>query len=87
MQLLSMLFFICVLSMSVEAGLSMTDSSSHVFKENALLSMRRDVNRVHRAQPEVKHSVIFAVSQRNIPELERVLLDVSDPTSENYGKH
>jgi len=86
MQLLSMLFFICVLSMSVEAGLSMTDSS-HVFKENALLSMRRDVNRMHRAQPEVKHSVIFAVFQRNIPELERVLSDVSDPTSENYGKH
>jgi len=86
MQLLSMLFFICVLSMSVEAGLSMTHSS-HVFKENALLSMRRDVNRMHRAQPEVKHSVIFAVFQRNIPELERVLSDVSDPTSENYGKH
>jgi len=60
---------------------------SHVFKEHAILTMRGDVHRLHRAQPEAKHSVIFAVSQRNIPELERVLLDVSDPTSENYGKH
>jgi tripeptidyl-peptidase-1 len=34
-----------------------------------------------------KHTVVFALSQRNIPDLERILWDVSDPTSENYGKH
>ena len=68
------------------SSLSMT-RSSHVFKEHALLSMRSDVQKVNRAQPLAKHTVVFAISQRNIPELERILLDVSDPTSENYGKH
>ena len=60
---------------------------SHVFKEHAPLSMRRDVQKMNRAQPIAKHTVVFAMSQRNIPDLERILWDVSDPTSENYGKH
>ena len=81
MQLSMMIFLHALLS-----SLSIT-RSSHVFKEHALLSMRRDVQKVNRAQPLAMHTIVFAMSQRNIPELERILLDVSDPTSENYGKH
>jgi tripeptidyl-peptidase-1 len=33
------------------------------------------------------HELVFAVRQNNLPELERILLDVSDPASANYGKH
>ena len=76
-----MIFLYALLS-----SLSIT-RSSHVFKEHALLSMRRDVQKVNRAQPLAKHTLVFALSQRSIPELERILLDVSDPTNESYGKH
>ena len=31
--------------------------------------------------------LVFAVKQQNIDELEKALLSVSDPTSEQYGKH
>lgn len=53
-------------------------TSFHVFKESVrglLLSAL------------LHHTVIFAVHQRNLDELEQVLFDVSDPASANYGKH
>jgi len=37
--------------------------------------------------PDTRHEVIFAVHQRNLPELERILYDVSSVESINYGKH
>eukprot|EP01041_Mallomonas_annulata_P002197 gene2197-4272_t len=33
------------------------------------------------------HSVIFSIKQRNLDELERILYEVSDPDSPNYGQH
>lgn len=33
------------------------------------------------------HEIVFAVKQRNMEELTRILHDVSDPISSNYGKH
>ena len=89
---LSMLFslLLSVLSSVFFCGandLGISGRPTHVFKEHALLSMRRDVQKVNRAHPLAKHTVVFAVAQRNIPDLERILWDVSDPTSENYGKH
>lgn len=33
------------------------------------------------------HEIVFAVKQRNMDELTRILHDVSDPTSNNYGQH
>ena len=66
---------------------AVTKRSSHVFKEHALLAMRKDVNKMNRMHPASMHTVVFAVAQQNIDKLERILLDVSDPNSENYGKH
>lgn len=36
---------------------------------------------------DTRHEVIFAVYQRNLPEIERILYDVSSVESANYGKH
>lgn len=33
------------------------------------------------------HDVVFSVKQRNIDQIEKILLDVSTPGSTNYGKH
>lgn len=61
--------------------------STHVFKERITGSTRSDLARQSRISPEVNHEVIFVIKQRNIEELTRVLHDVSDPKSKNYGKH
>ena len=64
-----------------------TTTSSHVFKESVRgLSLRKDLKKISRASALLHHTVIFAVQQRNLDELEQVLFDVSDPESSNYGK-
>ena len=59
----------------------------HVFKECALLSERNDVLKLHRSPPHASHTVVFAVKQLRMAELDDTLLDISNPFSENYGKH
>jgi subtilase family serine protease len=49
--------------------------------------MRKDLKKTSRASALFHHTVIFAVQQRNLDELEQVLFDVSDPESSNYGKY
>jgi subtilase family serine protease len=68
-------------------GSNMRASARHVFKERALLSERNDVLKLHRSPPHVSHTVVFAVKQLRMVELEDTLLDISNPFSENYGKH
>ena len=55
--------------------------------EKAKYEHRKDVIKLQRSQPDVVHSVVFSIQQRNIDRLEDILLDVSDPQSVNYGKH
>ena len=62
-------------------------STRHVFKEHALLTERNDVLKLHRSPPHISHTVVFAVKQLRMVELENALLDISNPISENYGKH
>ena len=60
----------------------------HIFKERIPgLSTRNDIIRRDRADPNVVHRVIFVIRQRNMDKLTRILHDVSDPTSVNYGLH
>jgi tripeptidyl-peptidase-1 len=68
-------------------GSNMRASARHVFKERALLSERNDVLKLHRSPPHASHTVVFAVKQLRMAELEDTLLDISNPFSENYGKH
>jgi tripeptidyl-peptidase I len=63
-------------------------SSSHVFKESiARLSSRKDLTKGSRQISEYVHEVVFVVRQKNMDELTRVLLEVSDPRSSSYGQH
>ena len=55
--------------------------------EKASISKRADIKRLNRAIPDEKHQVVIAVKQKNVEQLEEVLLSVSDPTSASYGHH
>lgn len=60
----------------------------HVFREASLrFSSSSDTIRGPRLMSIDTHEVIFVVHQRNMDELTRILHDVSDPTSSNYGNH
>ena len=81
-----LLFIFDIQSLLVVEGT--TTTSSHVFTEPIRgLSMRKDLKKTSRASALLHHTVIFAVQQRNLDELEQVLFDVSDPESSNYGKY
>jgi hypothetical protein len=61
---------------------------THIFKEAAApLHSRNDLTRKERVSSDQLHEVIFAIKLLNMDELTRILLDVSDPKSNNYGKH
>ena len=61
---------------------------SHVFKETIpLLLSRDDIEKRDRVPQDHVHNVVFVVQQRNMDELTRILHDVSDPASANYGQH
>lgn len=63
-------------------------SSTHVLKEGMpLLSSRSDLIKRSPLRNDHIHEIIFVVQQRNIDELTRILHDVSDPMSANYGHH
>ena len=61
---------------------------THVFKESIpMLSSRSDLQKRSRVHHDYIHEVIFFIRPKNINELTRVLHDVSNPTSLNYGQH
>ena len=59
---------------------------AHRERSPGLLS-HDDVVKGQRAHASTSHDVIFVVKKRNMDELTRILHDVSDPTSQNYGNH
>ena len=63
-------------------------SHTHIFKESSKdISSRSNVRKRDRMRHDQTHEVIFAVQQKNIDELTRILYDISDPDSPNYGQH
>ena len=60
----------------------------HMFKEKSNREFHdRFVSYVAQANPEVRHSIVFAVRQQNIHYLIQVLHNVSDPLNPLYGQH
>ena len=60
----------------------------HEFKERIpLLASRADLIKRNPVHHHHEHEVTFVVRQNNLDELVRVLNDVSDPVSPNYGQH
>ena len=68
-----LLFIFDIQSLLVVEGT--TTTSSHVFTESIRgLSMRKDLKKTSRASALLHHTVIFAVQQRNLDELEKYYL-------------
>ena len=64
------------------------DSTTHVFREFAAgLSSRTDLVKKERVAHDHIHEVMFAVQQKNVDRLTRLLHQISDPDSKNYGNH
>ena len=62
--------------------------NTHVFKESMpLLTSRSDLIKKARPDDDYIHEVMFAVQLKNMDELTRMLHDISDPFSPNYGQH
>jgi tripeptidyl-peptidase I len=60
----------------------------HVFMESTpQLKRRSDIKKINRMTSDFIHEVTFVIRQRNMPELTKILDDVSDPASMNYGHH
>ena len=60
---------------------------THVFKESMPDLSSNDMIRFDRVENGSIHEVVFVIRQRNMEELTRILHDVSDPMSPNYGHH
>ena len=73
-----------------ESNLRGIDKSqdTHVFRDSIpFFASRSDIVKQSPLLPTYVHEVVFAVEQNNMDELERILNDVSDPSSANYGQH
>lgn len=63
-------------------------SGLHTFKDTSrVLSSHSSITRKHRAPSTLSHDVVIVIEQKNMKELTRILHDVSDPNSSNYGNH
>lgn len=72
----------------LDTGVDSSERGLHAFRESAdALMSHVDFEKGARVPAKELHDVVFVVRQRNIDELKRILYDVSDPTSANYGNH
>jgi tripeptidyl-peptidase I len=70
------------------AGVDGSEGGLHAFRESAdALNSHADFLKGARVPSGELHNVVFVVRQRNLEELKRILYDVSDPLSTNYGNH
>ena len=49
--------------------------------------IRNDLINEGPAAPDMMHTIVFGVKQNNMEEMTRILHDVSNPSSENYGHY
>lgn len=64
------------------------ESSLHSFREAfSGISLHSGIVKGDRALKTQTHDLTFVIQKRNMNEVERILHDVSDPSSRNYGKH
>jgi len=67
--------------------ISSTVAALRGVREKAHLAGRPDITPGPRVQPHELHSLVFAVKQVNMETLAKLLHNVSDPSSLDYGKH
>lgn len=76
-----------IVKLIVVIALMQLVSSSLVFKESSKAALRGDIKQLSRASPEYIHDVVFAIKQNNLDVIETILLEVSTPNHEKFGKH
>eukprot|EP01031_Cornospumella_fuschlensis_P010120 gene10120-12405_t len=69
------------------AFLGLSAAMKYVQMESALLDMREDYVRRNSADQTQMHEVVFAVKQRNLDQIEKILFEVSDPANPKYGQY
>jgi tripeptidyl-peptidase I len=61
---------------------------THIYKESIpLFSSRTDLTKQTAIRSDHVHEVVFVVQQKRMDHITRLLHEVSDPTSPNYGQH
>jgi tripeptidyl-peptidase I len=69
-------------------GVDGSRGSLHTFREDSLgLTLSHGIMKGYRVPPTQYHDVVFVIKQRNLDTLTRILHEVSDPASEEYGNH
>ncbi len=66
---------------------SMNGIVKRTYQESAKIAGRGDIVKEERAPGDLKHSVVIAIKNRNIDNIEAKLHEVSNPQSKHYGKH
>jgi hypothetical protein len=61
--------------------------SQRIVKDSVNFQNRRDIVKGKRARSNIQHEVIIALRQRNVDQLEDILLSLSMPTSPQYGQY
>ena len=75
-------------SVTEQSPMKRAPAQTHVFREHfPQLRFRTDLKKHDRAEHDHLHQVVFIIKQKNMEELTRILHDVSDPQSSNYGQH
>lgn len=68
------------------ASVCAASSSRMIHMEQYLADNRDDITQAGYASATAEHEVVFAVNQKNLDQLERILFEVSDPKHEKYGQ-
>ena len=72
----------------IEPGYDDNSNCTHIFKSGIpQLTSRTDLKKTGRPDDNYIHEVIFVIQSKNMDELTRIVHDVSDPESVNYGQH
>lgn len=87
-KILTWILVCCVVIRCLGASQHGADTNSHIFKESIpLYSTRADLIKRVPLNDDHVHEVVFVVQQKNMDNLIQILHDVSNPFSQNYGKH
>ncbi len=97
MRLVRILFLLAIAIIYVAARPKTLDISfdlhtvSHEHMEKARFHTQAGIKKIEldylKVDKSRMHTVTFAIKQRNVNKLHDILMDVSNPSSNNYGKH
>ncbi len=73
--------------LSYNHRMSVDGNVKRTYFESAKISGRADIIKQDRAPGDLLHTVVIAIKNRNIDNIQEHLKEVSNPLSQHYGKH